>query len=71
VGAKTYSLKAHTTTVVKGTQATVGLKLSTRARAAIRRALRARKRVVLKLRVRVADGAGNARPLTRQVRLRL
>jgi beta-glucanase (GH16 family) len=69
--ATTYSLRAHATTVVKGTNATVRLKLSAPAQVAIRRALRARRRVVVKLRVRVADGAGNVRPLTRQVRLRL
>jgi beta-glucanase (GH16 family) len=71
VAARTYRLEAQTTTVLKGTKATVRLKLSARARVAVGRALRARKRVVLKLRVRVADGAGNARALTRQVRLRL
>jgi len=71
VRAKTYRLKAQTTTIVKGTKVTVRLKLSPQARLAIRRALRARKRVVLALRVRVADGAGNVRPLSRRVRLRL
>jgi len=50
---------------------TVRLRLSQRARVTIRRALRARKRMVVQLHVRVADDAGNARTLTRQVTLKL
>jgi hypothetical protein len=54
----------------KGKKATARLTLSERARAAIRRALRTGARIVVKLRVIVADGAGNRRTLTRQIRLR-
>jgi beta-glucanase (GH16 family) len=68
--ARVFRPKAITATIAKGTRATVKLKLSGRARAAIRRALKARRRVVLKLGVRVADSAGNVRPQTRRVALR-
>jgi hypothetical protein len=59
------------TRFAKGKKATARLTLSERARAAIRRALRTDVRIVVKLRVIVADGAGNRRTLTRQIRLRL
>ena len=59
------------TTIAKGIPVTVRLRLSQRARVTIRRALRARKRMVVQLHVRVADDAGNARTLTRQVTLKL
>jgi hypothetical protein len=55
----------------QGEEATARLTLSERARAAIRRVLRTGARIVVKLRVIVADGAGNRRTLTRQIRLRL
>jgi beta-glucanase (GH16 family) len=69
--ARTYALKAATTTIARSTPATVRLKLSSGARGAMTRALRAGKQVVVALGVRVADGAGNARPLARRVALRL
>jgi hypothetical protein len=68
--AKTYRLKARTTRIAKATKVTVRLKLSDRARVAITRALRAGKRIVLKLGVSVADRTGNVRRLTRQVTLK-
>lgn len=55
----------------QGYPVTVRLRLSSRARVTIRRALRARKRMVAQLHVRVVGDAGNARTLTRQVTLRL
>jgi hypothetical protein len=66
-----YSLRAITTTIAKGRSATARLTLSARVRAAVRRALRRGARIVVKLRVSVADAAGNTRTLTRQIRLRL
>ncbi|HVF77100.1 MAG TPA: phytase [Solirubrobacteraceae bacterium] len=68
--AKTYKLTARTTAIGRGMKATVRLSLSGSARAAIRRALRSGARVVVSLRVSVADGAGNSRTLTRRIRLR-
>jgi hypothetical protein len=49
----------------------VRVALSRRARVTIRRALRARKRMVMQVHVRVADSAGNTRTLTRQIALKL
>jgi hypothetical protein len=71
VRAKTFKLKAKTTHIAQGAKKSVTLRLTRAARSAIRRALRARKRVAVKLDVRVADGAGNVRPLTRRIVLRL
>jgi hypothetical protein len=69
--AKTYRLAAVTTNLAKGTTATARLVLSPTLRVAVRRALRAGRRIAVTLRVRVADEAGNGRTLTRQFRLRL
>ena len=57
--------------VAGGGTATVRLSLGPKTRAAIRRALRAGRRVVVSLQIRIADGAGNARTRTRQIRLTL
>jgi beta-glucanase (GH16 family) len=67
----TYRPRRVSTTIAKGYPVTVRLRLSSRARVTIRRALRARKRMVAQVHVRVVDDAGNARTLTRQVALRL
>ena len=67
----TYRPPTVSTTIAKGYPVTVRLRLSSRARVTIRRALRARKRMIAQLHVRVVDDAGNARTLTRQVTLRL
>jgi hypothetical protein len=69
--ARTITTRAPATTIAKGAKATIGLRLSRDARASIRRALRAHRRIVVKLAIRVTDAAGNARPLTRRVALRL
>jgi hypothetical protein len=69
--AKTYTLKAVTTMVAGAESATVRLRLGPKTRAAIRRALRAGKRVTASLRIRITDGAGNTRTRTRQIRLTL
>jgi hypothetical protein len=68
--AATFKLAARTTTIAKDMRVQVRLKLRRDARAAITRALRAGRRIVLKLNVSVADEAGNIRPRTRQVMLR-
>ena len=68
--ARTYALGKVTTRIAAGATARVELKLSAPARAAIRRGLKARRKVGVKLRVSVADAAGNARTLTRTIRLR-
>jgi len=68
--AKTYKLKTVITVIAKGQKVTVKLKLSAAVRAAIKRALGARKRVVVAVKVTVADAAGNKTTLTRQIRLK-
>jgi hypothetical protein len=68
--AATFKPAARTTTIAKGMRVQVRLKLRRDARAAITRALRAGRRIILKLNVSVADKAGNIRPRTRQVMLR-
>jgi beta-glucanase (GH16 family) len=67
--ATTYRLAATTRAIVRGATVAVRPRLPRGARAAIARAQRAGRRVVVKLRVDVADDAGNARTLTRQVAL--
>lgn len=68
--ARTYTLQVVQATLAKATKARVRIGLSKNARVAIGRALRARKRVTVKLTVRVRDGAGNGRSLTRRIALR-
>lgn len=67
--ARTYKLKPITSTIARGKKATVKLRLPAGAQAAIRRALAARKRIVVAIRVTVADPARNSRTLNRQVQL--
>lgn len=69
--ARTFPLKTVETTIADGMTATVKLSLPARTRAAIRRALRAGRRIAATLRIRIADRAGNARTRRRQVRLML
>jgi hypothetical protein len=68
--AATYTTAERPKTIAKGAAATLKLRLSRAARGAGIRALKRRRRVVLKLAVRVADGAGNTRTLTRRLALR-
>jgi hypothetical protein len=68
--AKTHRTRTMTTAIAKGTRRTLEVKLAGSARAPITQALRAGKRIVLKLSIRVTDSAGNARTLTRQVVLK-
>jgi hypothetical protein len=65
--ARTYRPATVARPIARGGQSTVKLKLSKAARAAITRALRARRKIVLAIGVRVADRAGNARTLTRSI----
>jgi len=67
--ARTFRPTPSTAAIAKGMTGAFRLKLSRGARAAIARALKARKRVVLKVRIRVADSAGNTRVRTRRVML--
>ena len=69
--ARTYRLPASTRTITEGRKVTLHVRVSSAARKAIARALRARKKVVASFRVKIMDEAGNARTLTRQLRLRL
>jgi hypothetical protein len=68
--AKTYKLSAVRTTLARGQKITIRLKLSTIARTAIKRALRARKRILAVVKLTVTDAAGNKQTLSRQVRLK-
>jgi hypothetical protein len=70
-GAKTYRLKAVTAAVLTRATETTRLALPAQARAAIRRALKRGRHVVVRVRVEVADRAGNTQRLTRQIALRL
>jgi hypothetical protein len=67
---RTYTLKAVRTQIAKGAKVTIRLTLAPSARAAIRRALAARKRVIVVVKVTISDAAGNKRVLTRQVPLK-
>jgi beta-glucanase (GH16 family) len=69
--ARAYTSAVVATTIAKGAKVRVRLRLSKRARGAIARALRARRRIVVKLGVSVTDDARNIRPLTRNVALEL
>ena len=69
--AKKYKLLTARRSIRQGAQERLVLRVSTATGRAIRRALRARKRVIVNLRITVADAAGNKRTLTRQVRLKL
>ena len=68
--AKTYKLRAITSNIAQGRELTVKLALPASAQTAIKRAPRAGKRIVVAVKVTVADVAGNKRTLTRNVRLR-
>jgi hypothetical protein len=68
--AATYRTAPRPKTIARGAAATLKLRLSRAARGAGIRALKRGRRVVLRLSVRVADGAGNARTLTRRIALR-
>lgn len=70
VKAKTYTLKKVSKAITTGDKAKVTLKLSRGTRTAARRALRAGKHVTVKLKIVVVDAAGNARHLSRNVKLR-
>ena len=67
----TRRLASVSTTLARGIPVAVRVRLSSRTRMTIRRALRAHKRMVAQLHVRVVNDVGNARTLTRQVALRL
>jgi len=68
--AKTYSLRPTTKAVAAAATAKIKLKVPAATATAIRRALKAGKRIIVKLKIRVVDEAGNTRMLTREVRLR-
>jgi hypothetical protein len=57
--------------IARGTRATLKIKLSKAARAAIKRALRRNRKVKATLRLTVRDVAGNRAVKTRRVRLKL
>ena len=68
---RAFKLRPAGTRLPNGTQAKLRLRITRKARRAARGALRANRRVRAKLSVRVADAAGEARTLTRRIRLRL
>ena len=69
--AKTYTLTAaRSVSIAKGATKVLAPKLPALARAAIRRALTAHKRVSVRVTLTVKDAAGNAASRTRVVRLR-
>lgn len=70
VKSKRFALRRTTRSIRSGGRATLRLRLSAKARRAIRRALRNRRRVSVRVRVTVSDAAGNSRVLRRTVRLK-
>ncbi len=68
--ARTYVLKPATAAIAKDRTATIRLGLPRAARLPIVRALIARKRIVMRLAVQVADRAGNTRQRTKMIVLR-
>lgn len=69
--ATTYRLGPVTTSLVaKGKRTTLALRITSSRRTAIRRALLAGKRVVVRFAIRVEDAAGNATTPTRAIRLK-
>ena len=68
--ARTFTLRTTTKRLAAGRGQTVHLQLPPGARTRIRGALRAGRPIVVRLRVRFVDGAGNARTLQRRVKLR-
>lgn len=68
--ARTFVLIAVPVRIAKGRRATLRVRLSRPAQTAIMRALRAKRRVSMRVGVRVADRAGNSRRATRRVVLR-
>jgi hypothetical protein len=69
--ARTYRLKAATAAIPTDTATTARLALPAHARDAIRRALTLGRQIVARIRVEVADRAGNTQRLARQIALRL
>jgi surface antigen len=68
--ARTYKTNVTTKAIRRGKKAMVRLRLSPIARVAIRRALRAGRSIVVELSVHVEEADGNARTLTRRVKLK-
>lgn len=68
--AATFRLGPVTASVAQGKTARLALRLSSRARSAVRRALAKRRVVKARVTVTVADAAGNAGRTTRTIRLR-
>lgn len=68
--ARTHRLPAVSAALAQGRQRVLVLKLGTGTRAAIRRALKARRRVTVSVALTARDAAGNATTASRSVRLR-
>ena len=68
--ARTYKLKPSRAAIATGETVTIRLAVPVTARTAIRRALNARRRVVVTVKVTVRDVRGNTTTLTRHVRLK-
>jgi hypothetical protein len=68
--ARMFTLRGTTGPVARGSTVMLKLGIPAKARAAIRRALRAHKRVTATIQVVVADAAGNERAITKRVRFR-
>jgi hypothetical protein len=68
--AKVYTLKGASAQIPKGGRATLKLKVSRKAGAAIKNALGSKKKVKAKVTVTVTDAAGNKTTRTRTIRLR-
>ena len=68
--AKVYRLKTLKRSIAKGTKRKIALRMTTTSTRAARRALRLRKRVLVRFRITTADVVGNKKTRTRDVRLK-
>lgn len=70
IKATTYRLKQVVKEIAKDKRVTLRLKLSAKARRAIKRALRRHKTVTIELTIRVSDAAGNTRTRARTIKMK-
>jgi hypothetical protein len=67
---KSYALKGSSAAIAAGAEATLKLKLPTKAAKAATKALKAKKKVTAEVAVEVSDAAGNGTTLERKLKLK-
>ena len=68
--AKVYKLKTLKRSIARGAKRKIALRMTTTSTRAARRALRLRKRVIVRFKITTADVVGNKKTRTRDVRLK-